>query len=391
VHLDPGTGGVTAHAGLSLDRVLRQLLPLGRFVPVTPGTRLVTLGGAVAADVHGKNHHAAGSFGAHVRRLRLVGADGEERVLSPEHDPEAFWATVGGMGLTGVITEVTFTAPAVSTSRMLVDTSRAADLDHCMAAMAAADHRYPYSVAWIDLVARGTSMGRSVLTCGHHAPPEALPPGLRGDPLGFDPAPLANAPALVPGGLLNRLSVRAFNELWFRKAPRARTGEVQSIGAFFHPLDGVRGWNRIYGPRGFLQYQFVVPFGPEGERALRAAVERLSAAGAASFLAVLKRFGPAGDGMLSFPMPGWTLALDLPVTGGSGLADLLDALDRLVLDAGGRLYFAKDSRVSAALVPRMYPRLAEWQRARQRLDPAGVFQSDLGRRLGLVPQVVEGA
>jgi decaprenylphospho-beta-D-ribofuranose 2-oxidase len=382
LRLDPATGLVTARAGLSLDRVLRHLLPAGRFVPVTPGTRLVTVGGAVAADVHGKNHHVAGSFGAHVTSLRLLTPDGTEHDLSPRHDAEAFWATVGGMGLTGVITEVSFRAPPVETSRMLVDTTRAADLDDCMAQMAEADHRYRYSVAWIDLVARGRSLGRSVLTCGDHAPLAALPPTMRGEPLAFDPSPLAAAPAFVPGGLLNRLSVRAFNEVWFRRAPRARTGEVQSIGAFFHPLDGVDDWNRIYGPSGFLQYQFVVPFGPEGERALRTAVERLSASGVASFLAVLKRFGPAGEGMLSFPMAGWTLALDLPAAGG-GLADLLDRLDRLVLDAGGRLYFAKDSRMPAAVVPAMYPRLAEWQAVRRRLDPAGRLQSDLGRRLGL--------
>jgi decaprenylphospho-beta-D-ribofuranose 2-oxidase len=382
ITVDHERGEVTAQAGLSLDRVLRHLVPAGRFVPVTPGTRLVTLGGAVAADIHGKNHHVAGSFGAHVTRLRLVTADGEEREVGPGNDPEAFWATVGGMGLTGVVTEVTFRAPPVETSRMLVDTTRAADLDDCMARMAEADHRYPYSVAWIDLVARGSAMGRSVLTCGHHAPLEALPAGLRGDPLAFDPSPLVEAPTLVPGGLLNRLSVRAFNEAWFRKAPRSRTGEVQSIGAFFHPLDGVGGWNRVYGPKGFLQYQFVVPFGPEGERALRAAVERLSSSGTASFLAVLKRFGAAGEGMLSFPMPGWTLALDLPV-GPAGLADLLDGLDRLVLEAGGRLYFAKDSRMPAALVPPMYPRLEEWRAVRRRLDPSGRLQSDLARRLDL--------
>lgn len=380
--IDQDRGEVTAQAGLSLDKVLRQLVPAGRFVPVTPGTRLVTLGGAVAADIHGKNHHVAGSFGSHVTRLRLVTADGEERVVAPDHDPETFWATVGGMGLTGVITEVTFRAPAVQTSRMLVETSRAADLDRCMAQLAEADHRHPYSVAWIDLAARGSAMGRSVLTCGDHAPLDALPAGLRGDPLAFDPAPLAEAPSLVPSGLLNRLSVRAFNEVWFRKAPRSRTGEVQSIGAFFHPLDGVGGWNRIYGPNGFLQYQFVVPDGVAGERALRTAVERLATSGTASFLAVLKRFGAQGEGMLSFPMPGWTLALDLPV-GPAGLAELLDVLDRLVLEAGGRLYFAKDSRMPAALVPLMYPRLEEWRAVRRRLDPAGRLQSDLARRLDL--------
>jgi decaprenylphospho-beta-D-ribofuranose 2-oxidase len=234
-------------------------------------------------------------------------------------------------------------------------------------------------VAWFDSVSRGSSLGRAVITRGRSARVDELPPKRRGAPLAFDAPRLGTAPPVFPGGLLNRLTVGAFNELWYRKAPRERRGEIQNITTFFHPLDIVGEWNRVYGPRGFLQYQFVVPFGAED--ALRGAVEAISASGHVSFLNVLKRFGDANPGPLSFPMPGWTLAVDMPVR--AGLADLCDELDELVLAAGGRVYLAKDSRVDAATLARMYPRLDEWRKVRDALDPDGVFSSDLQRRLSL--------
>jgi len=378
--LDPETGWCRADAGVSLDRLLRVLVPRGFFVPVTPGTRFVTVGGAVAADIHGKNHHRAGSWCEHVRSLRLHLPDDSVVEVGPDNDPEAFWATAGGMGLTGIVLDATFRCPPVETSRVVVDTERASDLEHALSLMHEGDDAYDYSVAWIDLLARGRSLGRSVLTRGRFARLDELPPTERDDPLGYDPTLAIPAPPWAPAGLLNRLTVRAFNELWFRRAPTRRVGEVQTIPQFFHPLDMVEGWNRLYGPHGFVQWQFVVPSGAEST--LRGVVERLSTAGCASFLAVLKRFGPGNPGPLSFPTEGWTLALDIPVRV-SGLAVLLDELDERLAEAGGRVYLAKDGRLRPELVPVMYPRLDEWRSVRARLDPDGVLRSDLDRRLGL--------
>jgi decaprenylphospho-beta-D-ribofuranose 2-oxidase len=377
---DVRSGVLEADAGLSLHDLMERSLPLGWFVPVTPGTRFVTLGGALAADIHGKNHHVDGSFGQHVLAFDLVTADGEVRRVERERDAEVFWATVGGLGLTGVVTRVALQLLAVETSLMRVDTERAADLDDLMDRMVSRDADYRYSVAWIDLLARGRSLGRAVLTRGDHARLDELGPGQRDRPLQFAPRSGISVPALVPAGLLRRSTVGAFNEVWFRKAPRERRGELQRLAAFFHPLDGVRDWNRVYGRPGFVQYQFAVP--EDAGETVREAVTLLSGARSPSFLAVLKRFGAASPGPLSFPIAGWTLALDLPART-AGLAALLDRLDTLVVAAGGRVYLAKDARLPAELLPRMYPRLEEWRAARDRLDPQHTFTSDLSRRLHL--------
>ena len=380
IRLDAARGEVTAWGGASLDDVMRQIVPRGFFVPVTPGTRHVTVGGAFAADIHGKNHHVDGSFANHVTSLRLVLADGTSRTVSPETDHATFWATAGGMGLTGVVTECTFRALPIETSRILVDTERTRDLDDVLARMTDGDERYRYSVAWIDLLARGSRLGRSVMTRGDHAPAATLAGRAARDPLGFAPKSLADVPPVVPRGLLNHASVRAFNESWYRKAPKRRIGQVVPISRFFHPLDAVHHWNRLYGRGGFLQYQFVVPFGAEAT--LRQVVEEMVRFGVPSFLAVLKRFGDGNPGPLSFPMPGWTLALDVPA-GLDGLGGLLRRLDERVLAAGGRHYLAKDAHIGPGEVKSGYPRLSEWIAVRESLDPEGVWQSDLGRRLDL--------
>lgn len=378
--VDLGTGVVRVLGGTSLDDLMRWLVPLGWFVPVTPGTRMVTVGGAIAADIHGKNHHVKGSFAQHVVALRLLDGRGEFRDVAPGSDPEVFWATAGGMGLTGVIVEATIQMARIESAMVSVDTDRAPDLDAVMALMVEGDARYDYSVAWIDLVARGRAMGRSVLQRGRFATGEEARSAGWSDPFRYAPRHLPSPPDVIPSGLLNHLTVRAFNEFWFRKSPVRRRGEPQTIEQFFHPLDMVAEWNRIYGPRGFLQWQFVVPH--EAGEVVRTAVERLSGAGVSSFLAVLKRMGPADPGHLSFPLGGWTLALDMPVT--SGIHGLLDELDELVAAAGGRLYLAKDSRMRPELVPVMYPRLDEWREVRDKLDPDGRFRSDLARRLRLI-------
>lgn len=377
IDLDTAAGTVTAGGGASLDALMKVLVPAGFFVPVTPGTRMVTVGGAIAADVHGKNHHVDGTFGSHVSRMTVIDGRGELVTLTPDAEPERFWATVGGMGLTGVIIDATFDLIPITSSLISVDTDRAADLDDVMDRMIARDDDYRYSVAWIDSV---HPAGRGVLTRGDHAPADWLTGKQAQAPLAFSPKALASAPGIIPGGLVNPLTMRAFNEAWFRKAPKHRQGELQQIGAFFHPLDIVQDWNRVYGPAGFLQYQFAVP--DDAGHLVRRALAALRRVGALSSLTVLKRFGAANPAPLSFPQPGWTLAVDVPA-GVDGLASTLDQLDEQVLAAGGRLYLAKDSRMSPGMMAASYPRLSEWQRVRDAMDPLGVFTSDQSRRLSL--------
>ncbi len=377
VLLDSSRHELTAGAGATLDDLLRIIVPAGYFVPVTPGTRMVTVGGAIAADVHGKNHHVEGTFGSHVSRLTLVDGLGDVRELSQDGTPEEFWATVGGMGLTGVITEATFDLIPITSALISVDTDRTTDLDDLMDRMIDGDDAYRYSVAWVDSV---HPSGRGVLTRGDHAPADWLPAKQRTDPLAYGAKALATVPPVFPSGLVNPVTMRLFNEAWFRKAPKSRRGELQSIATFFHPLDVAHEWNRGYGPAGFLQYQFAVP--DAAGHLVAETLTRLRSIGAVSPVTVLKRFGAANPGPLSFPQPGWTLAIDVPA-GVEGLAAVLDGLDERVLAEGGRLYLAKDSRMSPEMMAASYPRLAEWRRVRRTMDPNGVFTSDLARRLAL--------
>jgi decaprenylphospho-beta-D-ribofuranose 2-oxidase len=381
---DPGAGRdatITVDAGISLDALMRLLVPLGYFVPVTPGTRYVTVGGAIGSDIHGKGHHLEGSFCQHVEAMTMLLGSGETRVLRPD-SPEsckAFWATAGGMGLTGIVLAATVRLRRIESAFLRVDTERADNLDDCMQRMSSHDAEYRYSAAWIDSLTTGSAMGRAVLTRGDFASVGELPPKRRKAPLAYAPSPKLAAPPWVPEGLLRTSTVRAFNEVWFRKAPHRHTG-YESIPYFFHPLDGVLEWNRIYGRSGFIQYQFAVPLG--AEETVREALGRLAAARCPSFLTVLKRFGPGNAGPLSFPMQGWTLTVDVPAAL-DGLGPLLDGLDERVVEAGGRVYLSKDSRLRPDLLAAMYPRLGEWQAERAALDPGRILHSDLSRRLGL--------
>ena len=376
---DPVSGRLTAEAGLSLAEVLRVFLPRGWFPPVTPGTKFVTLGGCVACDVHGKNHHRDGSFGAFVERLALLTADGKEISCGPDLDRELFLATVGGMGLTGLITEVTLRLRPVETGRIVMETEAVPDLDHMVRALDAAREPWPYTVGWIDCLARGAALGRGVLMRGRHATRAEAPSG--------DPRARRafRVPLDAPEWLLSPPAMRAFNGLYYwRKAGRRGQAtrphrSLVSYEAFFYPLDVLADWNRLYGRRGFLQYQCAVPRAASLP-AIRELLERIARAGAASFLAVIKDCGPASPAPLSFPIEGVTLGLDLPYRGPATIA-LVHELNAVVIAAGGRVYLGKDAVTRAEDFARMMPRLAEWSAVRDHWDPARRFRSALSARL----------
>ncbi|MGH2950297.1 MAG: FAD-binding protein [Solirubrobacteraceae bacterium] len=357
---DAGRGEVTVDAGVSLAALARVTIARGWFPAVVPGTRFVTVGGALAADIHGKNHHVDGGFGRHVTAFTLITPDGERRRVTA--GSEAFDATVGGMGLTGIVADATLRLMRLPSGAVREEVTRASDLDDLLARMAAGDDDHRYSVAWVDAGGRG----RGLLLRGDHAP---------GDEAATLDEPRWRAPIWAPTGLLGRPTVRAFNALWLRRHRPGTHVRLTPLAAYFWPLDGVRGWNRLYGARGLIQYQCVVP--PGAEDVLR----RILAAGGASPLAVLKRLA-GGEGPLAFAMRGWTLALDFPAAA-PGLDRLLDEFDELVAAAGGRVYLAKDARLRRGVLRAMYPRLDEWRAARERLDPRGAMRSDLQRRLEL--------
>ena len=384
IAIDPGTGLASVRAGTSLGQLIEAAVPLGWFVPISPGTRHVTMGGAIAADAHGKNHHRLGSIGSHVASIELDSPSGARHLTPDSSSAETvseFWATVGGMGLTGVIRAATLQLIPVETRLMRVDTHRVANLDDLLALLA--EDESHYSVAWVDALARGASLGRAVVTSGDHATRLDLPSGAVDDGRPYSFAKAVPLPHFAVNSVRPSVT-RAFNELWFRKAPRRRVGELQSIASYFHPLDGLANWNRLYGRAGFLQWQCVVPLG--AERVVQRVLERFSNEGLAAPVVVLKRLGAASLGPLSFAMPGWTLSVDV-AAGANGAPELLDELDEAVVNAHGRLYLAKDSRMRAVHLSAMYPRLEEWRAVRDALDPNQVMQSDLARRLDLCGRV----
>jgi decaprenylphospho-beta-D-ribofuranose 2-oxidase len=380
VDLDIDRAVARVEAGVSLDRLMRTVVPLGLWPAVTPGTRQVTVGGAIASDVHGKNHHRDGTFAAHVDSFVIATPACGPLTASRSHNQEVFWATAGGMGLTGLILEATLNLVRIETGYMRVSSERHPDLDSLMARMVEVDRISHHSVAWVDCLAGGPSLGRSILECGDHAHPDDLPVKLRTPEqvLAFRTPPSIAVPGLL-SQTLNPLTLRAFNEAWYRKAPRRSENRITPLASFFHPLDVLAEWNRLYGRRGFIQYQIVLP--DEAAPLLREVIETLSRERCAGFLGVLKRFGAANRGPMSFPKTGWTLAVDLPARLGAGLGALLDHLDARVAEAGGRVYLTKDSRLRPELLGDMYPDLPRWRGIRDRLDPDRTLSSDLARRV----------
>lgn len=369
---DPATGLLEAEAGASLGRIGSTFLDRGWFLPVTPGTKFVTLGGAVAGDVHGKNHHVDGSFSRHVAYLDLVCPTGERIRCSEQERPDLFHATAGGMGLTGLIAQVGLRLAPVPGPWVRVTHHPSRDLEQSFRLLGDPSIQEPYSVAWIDCLARGARLGRSVLMVGEHVAGDRPSPGIA-------QKPRWSVPFQLPSFLLNSLSLKAFNEVFYRLQAGKGRPFLATPDAFFYPLDKIDHWNRMYGSAGFLQYQCVLPerTALEGTRVL---LERISAAGAASFLAVLKRLGPGGPGHLSFPMAGYTLALDLPFHGPRTL-DLLRRLDEVVALNGGRVNLCKDACLDPATFRTMYPRFGEWLEIKRRVDPGFRLQSGLSRRL----------
>ncbi|MFC6013784.1 FAD-binding protein [Nocardia lasii] len=379
--IDPDSGIVDADAGVSLDTLMRAALPFGLWVPVLPGTRQVTVGGAIGADIHGKNHHSQGSFGNHVVSMDMITADGQVRTLTPDGtDAALFWATVGGMGLTGIIVRARIRLKHTETAYFLVDNDRTRDLDETMELLTGgSDDGYDYSMSVPDTISTGAKLGRAGFSRGSLATIDQLPVKLRSRPLEFAAPHLFTVPDIFPNGMVNAVTTRIAAEAAHRLFPRRARGRIQNLTQFYHPLDLLGEWNRAYGKRGFLQYQFSMPFG--AERQLADTVRAIAESGHHSFLNVFKRMGASNPAPLSWPHPGYMLSLDFTLS--SGLDRFCVELDERVLDAGGRLYFAKESRTTPAMIAAMYPRLDEWRRVRELVDPAGVFVSDLARRLRL--------
>ncbi len=385
--IDPDSAIVDVDGGVTLDQLMKAALPYGLWVPVLPGTRQVTIGGAIGPDIHGKNHHSAGSFGDHVVSMELLVADGRILHLEPEgsdDDPDAslFWATVGGMGLTGIIVRAKIRMTKTETAYFIADGDLTQSLDETIEFHSdGSEVNYTYSSAWFDAISPEPKLGRAAISRGSLATLaqlEELNPKLAKDPLKFNAPQLMTVPDIFPSFTMNKLSMIAIGELWWLKSGKYRN-QVQNLTQFYQPLDLIGEWNRGYGKKGFLQYQFVVP--TEAVEPFKQIVRDIQGSGHYSALNVFKLFGEGNRAPLSYPMPGWNVCVDFPIK--PGLGQFLDDLDKRVMEFGGRLYLAKESRTSAENFHQMYPEMDKWLATRNEIDPTGVFQSDLGRRLEL--------
>lgn len=370
LHFDEATGRLRCSAGARLDDILQVCVPKGWFLPVTPGTKFVTLGGAIASDVHGKNHHLDGSFADQLLGMKIATLAEGVVEASPQQRPELFRATCGGMGLTGMVLEASFQLKPLPSAQMQETTLIAANLEEALALFE--EHQQsPYSVAWVDCLAKGRALGRALVTLGAHAEEGGL---------AVHSPPKFSLPVDLPASLLNSWTVRAFNALYYRR-PRLRAAKrLVHYEPYFYPLDAIGEWNRLYGRRGFVQYQFVLPKAAS-LAGMGAVLGRIAASGRASFLTVLKLFGKGNGNYLSFPMAGYTLALDFKMA--RGLLPFLDELDRVVLDHGGRVYLAKDARMSAATLRQGYPDWQKFMAVRAQYGGDRLFHSLQSQRLGL--------
>jgi decaprenylphospho-beta-D-ribofuranose 2-oxidase len=373
---DNDKGIITCQSGLLLSDLLQVIVPYGWFLPVTPGTKFITIGGAVASDVHGKNHHVDGSFSRHIHSMSIMVGTGEVIDCSRMHHQDLFWATCGGMGLTGVILNVTFQLKKIETAFIQQKQIKAENLDEVMVLFAEYSD-YTYSVAWIDCLKTGKQFGRSILILGEHASPDELP--YKNQKLVAKDKSLFSVPFHFPSFVLNQWSVKMFNALYYAKNYQKTMESSVHYDGFFYPLDSILNWNRIYGKRGFVQYQFVLPLKGSKE-ALKTILSRISKRGMGSFLAVLKLFGEQND-LISFPMKGYTLALDFPMK--PGLLEFLDELDEVVADAGGRIYLSKDARMRSQIFWETYPGAKAFKEIINKYDPNKRFVSNLSKRLML--------
>ena len=381
--IDPESGIVDVDGGVTLDQLMKAALPYGLWVPVLPGTRQVTIGGAIGPDIHGKNHHSAGSFGDHVTSMELLVADGRVLHLEPEgENSDLFWATVGGMGLTGIILRAKIKMTKTETAYFIADTDRTDNLDETVAFHSdGSEHNYTYSSAWFDVISPEPKLGRSTISRGSLATLEQLEelaPKLAKDPLKFNAPQLMTVPDIFPNFTMNKLSLMAIGEAYYLMGAPARN-QVKTLTQFYQPLDLIGEWNRGYGSNGFLQYQFVVP--TDAVEPFKDIIRDMQRSGHYSALNVFKLFGPGNKAPLSYPMPGWNVCVDFPIK--PGLGTFLDDLDKRVMEFGGRLYLAKESRTSAENFHKMYPGLEGWLKTRNNIDPTGVFASDMSRRLEL--------